>query len=96
MRKDVRSLQLLYSNVNALGGETPLTISSYWGHMNIVRLLLDNGANPGLVSHGHLTPLMIASMRGHLAVVETILRVLKDDQTGIIDSRCDDHHGGMS
>ena len=67
-------------------GETPLHYAADHGYINVVRLLLDNGADVnarskddevlslnGLVKVGGLTPLHCAAIEGHKEVVELLL-----------------------
>ena len=52
---------------------TPLTLSAYCGHVGIVDLLIDAGANAGLADRIGLTPLLVAAGTGHLPVVCRLL-----------------------
>ena len=49
-------------NVNAKCGEhgSPLHTASYWGHLEVARLLLENGANPNLEDNERRAPLVAA------------------------------------
>ncbi|KAJ2896027.1 hypothetical protein MKZ38_005912 [Zalerion maritima] len=51
----------------------PVIAASYAGHTNMVRMLLDAGANSRLQGPGGNTSLFWAASRGHLQVVELIL-----------------------
>ena len=48
---------------------TPLHISAFYGYVDVVRLLLDHGADIKRVSRNGQRPLAVASMRGHVEVV---------------------------
>ena len=52
---------------------TPLHIASEHGHLNIVELLLINGASIYSMSLGNYTPLHFASLNGHLSTVEYLI-----------------------
>ena len=54
-------------------GAPPLCIASELGSAPIVKLLLESGAQPDVMSHQHRTPLMLAAVRGHASVVEILL-----------------------
>jgi hypothetical protein len=53
-----------------------LSIAAGFGHVEIVRLLLDAGVNPDRynpVGHSHTTPLHQAAGRGHIEVVRLLV-----------------------
>ena len=52
---------------------TPLNEASREGHINVVRILIDNGANPNEAKKGEHTPLVGASLHGHKDVVKLLL-----------------------
>lgn len=55
------------------GGYTPLHVASHFGHVNMVRFLLQNGADVNAVnSHGY-TPLHQAAQQGHQMVINLLL-----------------------
>ena len=48
------------------GGANPLFISSQRGHLEVVRLLFDAGADRDIAMQGGAAPLFIAPQGGHL------------------------------
>lgn len=54
--------------------QTPLHCAARIGHTNMVKLLLENNANPNLATTAGHTPLHIAAREGH---VETALALLE-------------------
>jgi ankyrin repeat protein len=63
-------------------GQTPLTAAAQHGRVEVVRLLLQNGADPNLRDHGsdnpHETPLATAAMHGRLEVCRILLEAGAD------------------
>ena len=59
-------------------GCTPLYTASDKGHLEIVRLLVDAGADKDKVTKSGLTPLYVASQRGHLEVVRLLVNAGAD------------------
>ena len=55
-------------------GETPLSIASFSGREDVVRLLLDNGADVNKADKLGTTPLSIASRLGKKHIVEALLK----------------------
>jgi len=63
-------------DVNALAfyrEETPLHVSSRWGHVEIARVLLNHGADRGARDKSDYTPLERASYGGHVEFVHVLL-----------------------
>jgi ankyrin repeat protein len=61
-------------NTKQVEGRTPLYIAASMGNgASLVRLLLENGANPSLATANGMTPLMAASVRGDLAVIKQLV-----------------------
>lgn len=55
------------------GGYTPLHVASHFGHVNMVRFLIQNGADVNAInSHGY-TPLHQAAQQGHTLIVNLLL-----------------------
>ena len=68
----MRVHRFLDSGVNLDGmvqEQTPLTVAAAAGHADIVKLLLDAGANPDLPNGQGDTALVLAQRHGHLPVV---------------------------
>lgn len=62
--------------VNQVGKEYKLTalhLASLHGHLNVVQLLLDNGAKTDIRDAWNCTPLHNAAGKGHQAVVEELI-----------------------
>ncbi len=57
--------------------QTPLTAAAQYGQVEVVRLLIDNGADPNLHDGGsefpQQTPLATAAAQGHLDVCRVLL-----------------------
>jgi ankyrin repeat protein len=53
---------------------TALMVASKEGHENVVKLLLEKGANANLKEHNGATALMMASHKGHDTVVKILLK----------------------
>ena len=88
-----RDLSSIYDNNIYLDGSnwftytccTPLFLAAAYGHIDILRYLVENGADINACSDDHCTPLMIAIKMGHIDVatylVEHGAKVdLKDDR----------------
>jgi ankyrin repeat protein len=63
-------------------GQTPLTAAAQFGRVDVVRMLLQNGADPNLRDFGpdfpHQTPLATAAMHGQLEVCRILLEAGAD------------------
>lgn len=64
--------------MNSIGddqlGTTALFIASQNGHVEIVRVLLDGGADTEIATSNAVTPLLVASSNGHAQVVKVLLK----------------------
>ena len=65
-------------------GYTPLHISTYFGHVDLVRLLLDHGADAKCMDRRGYTPLQLACRHGHVDVVELMFD-LKEERGAMVD-----------
>ncbi|WP_241158541.1 ankyrin repeat domain-containing protein [Cohnella candidum] len=68
-------------NINAgdKDGYTALHWASQNGHVNIVRFLLANGANPNVIDYEGFTPIEVATTHGNIEVVKALLAVETTD-----------------
>ena len=68
--------------VNGRGtfGRTALWLAAYWGHVELVRRLLDCDADPSIADLGLEcdTPLHCAAFRGHLQIVALLIEAGAD------------------
>ena len=53
-------------------GWTPLHHAAWYGHDEIVKLLLNSGANKDIMSLDNVTPLIIANEKGHKQIVNLL------------------------
>ena len=53
---------------------TPLAMSSYVGHLDVVELLLEASANINQLEKYGANPLYLASQQGHIDVVKALLK----------------------
>ncbi|KAJ3123096.1 hypothetical protein HK098_002219 [Nowakowskiella sp. JEL0407] len=58
---------------NHLTNETALTLAIDYGHIDIVKILLENNANPNLIGKNLRSPLLIAVENHHNEVIELLL-----------------------
>ena len=63
----------LLDKANNKYGETPLTIASCEGHLEIVKVLIASGALLDKANKYGCTPLYIASCKGHLEIVKVLI-----------------------
>ena len=61
---------------------TPLHIASLTGHLDVVRLLVQDGADKDKESNDGETPLFIATAEGHLEIVRLLLQEGADKDKG--------------
>ena len=55
------------------GGCTPLFVAAAYGHLDVLRCLIENGADVNAATYDKSTPLMIASGYGHVNVVTCLI-----------------------
>ncbi|MFP4026211.1 MAG: ankyrin repeat domain-containing protein [Candidatus Brocadiia bacterium] len=73
MPKVVMALVRHKAALNAKAGrETPLHLAAREGHVDVARILLENGADANGGSGGFGTPMSLASMGGHEEIVELL------------------------
>ena len=79
-------------DVNARGGyyETPLQGALYKGHLSIVLLLLERGADPGSHDHNGHTALYMASSHGYSEVVDSLIDCGAD-----LNTQCEDNNNSL-
>lgn len=68
-----QSIQLINEKINNALRRNALMVASFEGHLDIVQLLLDNGAEVNDVDSTGMTALMLAAERGHLEIVKLLL-----------------------
>ena len=66
-------IQLINEKINNALRRNALMVASFEGHLDIVQLLLDNGAKVNDVDSTGMTALMLAAERGHLEIVKLLL-----------------------
>jgi hypothetical protein len=72
---DLRSLEKLLRagadiNTRSKDGMTPLSVAAFWGYTDVVKYLLENGADINLPNKGtNWTPLHCAAFQGHGPVI---------------------------
>jgi hypothetical protein len=72
--KRLLSIRNINVNVkNDANGETPLHYAAWNGHVEIVRLLLQNGAEVNVRSNGGSTPLHWAAIFGHVDILHLLV-----------------------
>ncbi|KAL4809416.1 hypothetical protein BDV18DRAFT_157171 [Aspergillus unguis] len=52
---------------------TPLHIAAYWGHLDVVKFLIANGADVNPLAADGTSPLWLASYKGHADIVEALV-----------------------
>lgn len=67
------SPQLTSSSIGPKTMKTPLHVAAGFGYSNIIKLLLENGANPNIVDGDSETPLHISAKLGFLDCVNELL-----------------------
>mmetsp|Transcript_37478 Transcript_37478/g.33124 ORF Transcript_37478/g.33124 Transcript_37478/m.33124 type:complete len:368 (+) Transcript_37478:215-1318(+) len=62
-------------DINAIDkeGSTPLFRAAKVGEAEIIKLLMDHGADPNITNRDEISPLLLASHRGYLDVVQVLL-----------------------
>lgn len=73
---------------SAANGETPLNVAALHGQLEVVKILLDLGADVNLKAASGCYPLHLAARNGHLEVAATLI-----DHKADLTAR-DDHHQG--
>lgn len=71
---------------------TPLTLATFEGRVNVVRLLLDAGADPDYPAENGWTPLIAASNDGRTRIVEILLEAGADPNKADLKGNTALHH----
>ena len=58
---------------------TPLHYATIEGHLDIVKFLLNNGANANATYEGETRPLHIASLNGHYEILKILVKLTEVD-----------------
>ena len=74
-KTDIVKLLIKKVDVNSRDkwGNLPLTITSRYGHLDIVQILIDHGANVNVKDKNGLTPLFLASSCGYIKLTKILL-----------------------
>ncbi|CAI7596702.1 unnamed protein product [Penicillium pancosmium] len=63
-------------------GMTPIAYATRYGHLEVVRLLLQSGATfPDSMSNDGVTPLLLAAFRGHMEIAQLLIQYGADPNT---------------
>lgn len=93
---DIRKINSLLSNVDInykdSGGDTALILASMNGHIDIVKILIEKGANIKDTNIVGETALMLASMNGHKDIVELLKKKDTNIKSELIDEEEMDFH----
>ncbi len=83
---NVKIQQARSNGTRPRAGLTPLHLAAGKGHLTIVKLLLEVGADPEARVQEHLTPLFFALVARHEKVARTISRRISNLQNCLVDS----------
>ena len=56
-----------------MSGATPVFLAAQTGHLDVVDLLIENGADKDKANNAGWTPVFVASQQGHLDVVRLLI-----------------------
>ena len=77
-----KDIDLNFNIVSYLGFQTfPLHIVAQEGHVEVVKLLLEKGANIEAINNQGFTPLWIAAYKGHTEIVKVLIAAGADKET---------------
>ena len=89
---------VVYLSFSTYNGWTPVKLACYMGHLEVVKLLLDQGANLSTTNNSGRTPLYSACTKGHLEIVKILLdqganlSTATNDGWTPLHSACDNRH----
>ena len=83
--QDYLGRRYLYSQKDCFGW-TPIHIAAWYGHHDVVQILLMAGCTPNITNNDERTPLHLAAKAGNLEVVHTLLNHPEID-TNVVDRK---------
>ena len=101
LNKDLIEVQrLIYWKINNINGtntylQTPLHLAVQYEHNNIIKYLIDNGANIHAKDQNGLTPLHIAAMKGDSETASALIKAGADKEANDNHNRTPTHWAAM-
>ncbi|KAF0721988.1 hypothetical protein Ae201684_018769 [Aphanomyces euteiches] len=84
---DMVNLLLSHGADVGANGDLPLHCASFWGHLDIVKVLLVHCASANRINKNYCTPLHLAAKRRHLEIVQLLLSVCGDMNKKLKDGK---------